>query len=322
MGRPRIHNPELPSRVYFRHGAYYYVPPEGEWKRLGTTEAEMYKALGTLLEGRAPERTLSDVMRRYRTDVLTKKAPKTQRDQLAQLARLEAVFGKMRPTALRAVHVADWHDMRGKKTPVLANRELALLRHVLQMAIRWGYLEAGRNPAREVSRHAETPRKRYITDAEFAAVYALASPLIQVMMDLSYIGGRRQGELLTMTRSQFVEEGIEVTPAKRGRELVVKWSEALRDAVDRALNMHPVASMYLIADAQGQPIPAETFRTAWGRLMTKALAQGVISKRFTFHDLRAKAASDAENGEHLGHTSQAMLDKVYLRKPKPVNPTY
>lgn len=322
MGRPRIHNPELPNRVYFRHGAYYYDLPNVGWQHLGRTEAAMYKALGALLEGRAPERTLSDVMRRYRTDVLTKKAPKTQRDQIAQLARLEAVFGKMRPTALRAVHVAEWHDMRGKQASVAANRELALLRHVLQMAIRWGYLEAGKNPAREVARHTETPRDRYITDAEFAAVYALATPLLKVMMDLSHISGRREGELLTMKRSQITDAGIEVTPAKRGRKLLVKWSEALRDAVGQALTMHPVASMYLIADAQGQPIPAETFRTAWGRLMNKALAQGVISERFTFHDLRAKAGTDGKNGEHLGHTSQAMLDKVYLRKPKPVNPTY
>lgn len=36
MARPRKHNNDLPKRVYFRHGAYYYVPPSGRWLRLGT----------------------------------------------------------------------------------------------------------------------------------------------------------------------------------------------------------------------------------------------------------------------------------------------
>ena len=36
---------------------------------------------------------------------------------------------------------------------------------------------------------------------------------------------------------------------------------------------------------------------------------------------RAKAGSDAASGEHLGHTSPAMLERVYRRKPKNVRPT-
>lgn len=36
MGRPRKHDTGLPPKVYFRHGAYYYVT-KGQWIRLGDT---------------------------------------------------------------------------------------------------------------------------------------------------------------------------------------------------------------------------------------------------------------------------------------------
>lgn len=35
MGRPRLHHLDLPDRVYFRNGAYYYVDEAGRWTRLG-----------------------------------------------------------------------------------------------------------------------------------------------------------------------------------------------------------------------------------------------------------------------------------------------
>ena len=36
MARPRKHNRDLPVRCYRRHGAIYYVSPDGKWHRLGT----------------------------------------------------------------------------------------------------------------------------------------------------------------------------------------------------------------------------------------------------------------------------------------------
>lgn len=55
--------------------------------------------------------------------------------------------------------------------------------------------------------------------------------------------------------------------------------------------------------------------------MRRAHEEGVIEERFTFHDLRAKDGTDAENGELLGHTSQAMFERVYRRKPWSVAPS-
>lgn len=39
----------LPTRVYLKHGAYYYVTlPERQWVRVGKSESEMYAALAKI----------------------------------------------------------------------------------------------------------------------------------------------------------------------------------------------------------------------------------------------------------------------------------
>lgn len=56
--------------------------------------------------------------------------------------------------------------------------------------------------------------------------------------------------------------------------------------------------------------------------MNKALEEGLIKERFTFHDLRAKAGSDAEENAQklLGHASAVTTKRVYERKPSVVKP--
>jgi len=55
--------------------------------------------------------------------------------------------------------------------------------------------------------------------------------------------------------------------------------------------------------------------------MNRALKEGVIKTRFTFHDLRAKAGSDANGNAQalLGHASAA-TKRVYERKAAKVRP--
>ncbi len=54
--------------------------------------------------------------------------------------------------------------------------------------------------------------------------------------------------------------------------------------------------------------------------MVKALKDGVIETRFQFRDIRAKAASDSENDQLLGHLDTRTLQKHYKRKPLKVKP--
>lgn len=319
MGRPRKTNTHLPPRVYQSGRTYYYVAAGGRWHPLGTTLPQMYSALAALLADAPARDTWSAVFERYRRDELPKKSPKTQRDYARSLDTLTRVFGHMSPRQTLPRHIAAFHDTRGRTAPVAANRDLALLRAICRLCLRWGILD--RSPCDGIARHPETPRDRYVTDAEFAAVRALAGPREQAMMDLALLTGRAEAELLALRRQQLTADGIEFAARKRGVKVIIRWSDALRAAVDAILAAQPVASVWVICDASGQRINPETFRTAWGRLMRRALDAGAIEQRFTFHDLRAKAGSDSATGEHLGHASQQMLNRVYRRKPRLVDPT-
>src|SRR5262249_47944586 len=80
----------------------------------------------------------------------------------------------------------------------------------------------------------------------------------------------------------------------------------------------------LICNLQGRPFTETGFRSNWHRLMRKAVALGAIVEPFTFHDLRAKSASDAldpqEATERLGHDDPRTTRAVYMRKPRRAPP--
>ena len=56
-------------------------------------------------------------------------------------------------------------------------------------------------------------------------------------------------------------------------------------------------------------------------VLKSLVKRGLLAERFTFHDLRAKAGSDAKDGRLLGHMNPRTLRRVYIRKPERVAPT-
>lgn len=319
-------NKGLPERVTFKNGSYYYLKPtirEGKpgtkWLKLGRTEREMYQALAELKNDGAG--LMSAIIQRYRDDVMPKKAANTQKAQGKHLDRLSKAFGHMRPADIRPAHIAKYHDIVGQKAPYQANRELALITHVLKYAVRWGHIDD--NPAREIQRHPEKPRERYITDEEYLAVWEIAPVWVQVIMDLAYITGQRRTDLLSLKRSQLGKDGITIAQSKTGAKLLIEWSPDLRAAINRALQdlaEAGIESVYVICDSRGQRRRDAAFTTAWTRLMNKAMELELITDKFQFRDIRAKAGSDS-SGEQLGHASQATLNRHYKRLPKRVSPT-
>ena len=156
-------NKGLPHRVTKKGPTYYFLKPvikngkdSTQWIRLGRTEREMYQRLAELKSEGAG--LMSAVIKRYRDEILPRKAKNTQKSQEKQLDRLSRAFGHMRPYDLRPSHIAAYHDLVGQKAPYQANRELALITHVLKYAVRWGYIDE--NPAREIQRFPEHARKR------------------------------------------------------------------------------------------------------------------------------------------------------------------
>ena len=306
--------------MYLKHGAYYFVDRSGKWHRLGRDYVRALTAYAEL-NVRVMKSTLGAVIERYLVEVIPTKAPRTQRDNLKELKLLKQAFGHMAPDEITPQDIYAYMDAR--KAPVRANREKALLSHVFSYAIRWGKAED--NPCRLVKGNKEKPRSRYISDDEFCAVYEIAPPVVRVAMMISYITGLRQGDVLALSRNNIGEEGLEVKPAKSatssGQTMLFTWTAELKGVVDQAKALRgDLRSIYLICNQKGQRYTSNGFHSMWRNVMGKALKDGVIEERFTFHDIRAKAASDSEDAHLLGHQDQSILNRVYKRKAVRVKP--
>lgn len=176
------------------------------------------------------------------------------------------------------------------------------------------------------------------------------------MMDLATMSGQREDDLLKLPYKDptvYTEEGILFRPGKskrrlprsgklieRSKAVLVEWSPELREVVDRlrALGPQPPEGvtpirprLTLICTEDGQPYTGSGFRSNWHRLIQTALngrkrksglvtLAPVLKEPFTFHDLRAKSASDeedfAEAHERMMHSDPKTTQVIYRRKPR------
>lgn len=322
MGRKRKHNTDMPQRVYASKGWWFYVPKAGSQVKLAKLEnkAAALRAYADLMDATPASGTIGELLDRYAREVLPSKAPKTAKDQLPQIDRLKAVFGAMTLASLLSTHIAEYLD--GHPAKVSANREIALLSHAYTKAIRWGLCQ--NNPCRGVERNREKPRERYIEHDEFIAVLESAPAAVAVMMSLAYLTGQREGDLLKLKRASITAEGTPFRQGKTGKKLNVSWSPALAWTMEQAnkLPSAGISSFWVVCQRDGQPYSESGFQTAWQKHIRKCHETGLIAERFTFHDIRAKAGSDAKDGRLLGHMNPETFRRIYERKGKtfaPVN---
>lgn len=331
MGRRRKTNLNLPPRMYLKHGAFYYVDRQNKWIRLSADKPEAL-AKWAEIEGETPvdgssERqrpgTVGALIERYMVEIAPRKAKLTYRDYRVQAVNLMKVFGKMPAATVRPMHVAQYLDIRGEKAPIRANREVSLLSGIFSYAMRWGALDS--NPCRGVKKHTEKGRDRYITDAEFDGVKAMAGDFIAAVMEFAYITALRKGDILTLRLDQISDEGISIRQGKTGAKQLYEWTPGLRKAVDAAKGLQrPVRGLYLFCNRYGQPYTDSGFKAMWNRVQVKWAKEG--GARFTFHDIRAKALTDAKqkglDAQALaGHASPAMTDHyIKQREFKRVTP--
>jgi integrase len=318
MGRRRKNNFNLPPRMYLKHGAYYYVTRENKWIRLSDDKSLAF-AKWAEIEGETPRElgsekplagSMAALIDKYMIEIAPKKAKATYTGNLMEAKNLKEVFGKMLVLEVRPTHIAKYLDIRGLKAPIRANREISLLFHIFSYAMRWGQID--KNPCLGVAKHSEKGRDRYISDHEFESVKKIASELIAIVMDFAYITAMRRGDILKLRLDQITDEGIWIKQSKTGSKQLYEWSNGLIEVVDRAKALkRPIRGLYLFCTRQGQPYSDTGFKAMWNRVQVKWAASG--GQRFTFHDIRAKALTDAKrlglDAQSLaGHATSAMTE--------------
>lgn len=320
MGRTRINRKDLPRRMYFEHGAYYFVALDKKRTHLGRDFGEAMRAYSAIVQPVVGRLNLGAVMDIYLREKVPTKKPRTQADYLEAITRLRPVFGAMWPEDLAPKHVYQY--LRERTAKVRGNREIAVLSNVMQQAIEMGLVDA--NPCKQVRRNAESPRERAVTDADVAAFLPHCPAWLRAYVGLKTLIGLRQGDMLRLGKANERTDGLYVETGKRGKKLLFNWTPALRAALDECKAIRRrVSTLHLFASRNGTPMTASGFKTAWARAMSKAVEKGVES--FAENDLRAKVAGEAmdlgqDAASMLGHSTDAVTRRHYIRGTRKVSP--
>jgi integrase len=350
--RPKTSGRKLPPRMLARTRTlksgktwtgYYYNGRDPDGKRveipLGTDLAAAKRKWAELecVEAPPDASLMKYAFDQYVRDILPKKKPSTQRENMLCLSQLRPVFDNAPIDAIRPQDIARYRDARS--APVRANREIALLSHVFNMAREWGFTQRD-NPCRGVRKNKETPRDYYAEADVWDAVYKAGGEALRDAMDLSYLSGQRPADVLKMNRNDIRNDELHVRQNKTRHALRIrlKVDDVLTElgACVERLQARPVKSMSgeLVCTESGQPLTMkmlrdrfEAARTAAGERAKKAgkaeLADRI--KAFQFRDIRPKAASEITSLEDasklLGHTDKQITQKVYRRVGEVVKPT-
>lgn len=325
MGRKRKSNPGLEPRVYFNHGAYFYVHRGGRWERLGTDkdqanakarifndpngrygtlvywldmfliECERRVALKSDIKGvKLSQRTLED----YRAAIGTDDKPGALRDYFAP---------PFTPLDLSPDVVQQFlRDGAEARRAVRANRERACLSSCIGWLLREKKVDGLEiNPclrASGIQRNPETKRTRYVTHAEYRDVWEVATRAERLLMELTYRTLQRPESDIILWDMRVVSSEpsgrvLRFRQNKTGRDMVIRLSPALEELIPRPAGVvrklvEPVVRRldggFYTYDGLSSMLK-ESIKTA--NIRRKARGQAPIAS-FGYRDLKGKGATD------------------------------
>jgi integrase len=301
---------------------YRYHPIGGKPLNLGTNrQAAIQKVLD--LNGSGTDAgTIAELWRLYQfTDDWKTLADATKADYKQCSLHVLKTFGTVRAALIRPTDVNRYLRVERSEAPVRANREAALLSNLFNLGIARGDLDA--NPCKQVRRNKEQPR----TEApETAVLGAFVGWLVQAggqrkiiaqMAEFAAYGGNRRVEFLSLTWPQIDRAAgvIRIKRAKqRGREV---WEKIdIGPQMAELLDRIEKTGQWVFCNRGGNPYTSRGFQANWGKWMNEAIKAGIVSRRFTFHDLRAYYVTlhKAERGNLPDlHKNPATTARIYDR---------
>jgi|TARA_R100001143_G_scaffold60368_1_gene59801 integrase len=347
--RPRKpENRNLPINMYRRSRlrkngkvwvSYFYRGPDGKDISLGgdLNKARLRWAELEAREAPGDLKLMKAIFDRYERDIIPGKSPRTQQDNAAELRKLRPVFDEAPIEAITPAMIAQYRDARSAKTR--ANREIALLSHVFNIAREWGLCEQA-NPCQGVRKNKEKIRDYYANDAVWAAVYKEACHELRDAMDLAYLTGQRPADVLSMRRDDVVDGHLLVSQGKTSKRLRIQTQSdgkpnslgILLERIAAGNAEHP--SSFLILNRRGLRVSRAMLRNRWDDARNAAALTAdemgdaelaVRIRQFQFRDIRPKAASEildlTDASMLLGHTKEQITERVYRRVGAIVKPS-
>jgi len=192
------------TRLAYQRGTFFYIHREGaRWENVGTDVAEAKRmaarynnpgdGFGTMAYWFSM--FLADCKQRVTAKTMSQRTLDDYTGYAADDGPLVAAFGKRFPEKIEPNMVQGYLAFNAKlkpPRPVPANRERAFLSSCLSWMIREGKVPAtvlSVNPcmrASGVRRNPEKQRERYVTNAEYRAVYEAGNRAVRLAMELEY----------------------------------------------------------------------------------------------------------------------------------------
>jgi integrase len=249
--------------------------------------------------------------------------PRTAEEYQRAVQRyISPVLGRHRISDLTRADVAQFHH-QFRDRPYQANRSLAVLSKMMNLAEAWGLRIDQSNPVRHVKKYHEAKRERYLTREELQRLGAVLtaaqakgteSPFVIAAIGLLVLTGARLTEILTLKWQHVdLKNGVLRLPdSKTGAKLIY-----LNPAAIRLLRTMPqmAGNPHLIAGKKNGA-RLVNLQKPWHRIRAEAKLNDV-----RIHDLRHNFASVAAGagtsllviGKLLGHSQpQTTLRYAHL----------
>ncbi|MEQ8246194.1 MAG: site-specific integrase [Alphaproteobacteria bacterium] len=293
--------------------------------RLEQARASARKHLVEVYDGKDPadqkklalqDPTVSELAKRYiEAHAIPKKKPSSVRTDRGHIRNhIVPAFGSMKVVDVSRTDIAELH-YRLRNTPGAANRAVALLSKMFNLAEKWGLRPDGSNPCRHIERYPERKLNRFLSPEEMARLgneLSLAEqrqtemPSAVAAIRLLLLTGARLGEILGL-RWDYIrfDQSLALLPdSKTGpRPLYFNLAAVrlLRDLKERSM-----CDWVVEGEVPGAPLV--NLRKPWHRIRKRANLEDV-----RLHDLRHTFASFAA----AGGMSLPMIGKL-LNHTQPV----
>jgi site-specific recombinase XerD len=242
-------------------------------------------------------------------------AESTRNDYTKNARNILAHFKRTPSNKIKAPDVRKYLDMRCARSLVQANREKAFLSRLYKWGFERGLVD--HNPCYGVRNFKESPRDKYIEDFEYMLVYKHACPAVRTAMEISYLCAARESDVLKLTWSNCLYEGLFIQQGKTGKKQIKRWSIRLALTMIDA-QKDGIASNFIVHKKDGNSYSQRGF---WGKFAeARKMARKMSGEplEFTFHDIKAKGISDfngslSDKQRFSGHKSLSQVS-VYDRK--------
>ena len=245
------------------------------------------------------------------------KRPRSVRDDQSMIeSHIVPKLGSLKVAAVGRRDIDTLHQSL-KKHPYRANRVLALLSKMFNLAVEWEWI--GRNPAKGVRKFPEEKRERWLTTEELTrltnALSKCKNKRAANAIRLLTLTGSRKGEVLKAEWSQIdFERGVWTKPSahtkQKRTEHVPLSAPALALLSEMKEEAVPDIPFIFPGDTPGKPL--QDFKKEWTNILKRAKLENV-----RVHDLRHTYASHLVSsglsleivGRLLGHTQAATTQR-------------